>query len=290
MVEKLRRSNESYPDDAWMVHDLVLLWMNEERAAQEIGGQWMALDGFVEGLFDQVHDFLRYTPLLRYAQPCGAVVQTVHVNEYERAFRKLDLRSLGIKYTSRLLASMGLMSSDEQFYEDARKQLEADRLEMLAVDPGSGSQNWCYFRFKVATMGQEEPASCEELRGIRVRSCGGDATAKELLDPPFEAHLTAVKLSNDRLNHRKRDAEFRAMAHTAGVLRALFPNADTLMAERVWWGKRVEGWLKIYVTEVPCLSCLGTMVQFMKRFPNVRLEVYYPGMEAGSLRSSASGE
>merc|ERR1711974_581339 len=56
----------------------------------------------------------------------------------------------------------------------------------------------------------------------------------------FEAHLQAVKLSNDRLNHRKRDAEFRALAHTAGVLRRLFPNADQLMAERVWWGKSVR--------------------------------------------------
>merc|ERR1712242_421205 len=99
----------------------------------------------------------------------------------------------------------------------------------------------------------------------------------ELLDPPFEAHLTAVKLSNDRLNHRRRDAEFRALAHAAGVLRALFPDADDLMVQRIWWGKRVQGWVQIHVTEVPCLSCLGAMVQFSKRFPHVDLRVSYPG-------------
>merc|ERR1712217_377541 len=93
------------------------------------------------------------------------------------------------------------------------------------------------------------------------------------------AHLTAVKLSNDRLNHRKRDAEFRALAHTAGVLRALLPNADLLMAERIWWGKSVRGRLQIYVTEVPCLSCLGAMIQFTKRFPDVSLRVSYPGSD-----------
>merc|ERR1712032_1182060 len=79
--------------------------------------------------------------------------------------------------------------------------------------------------------------------------------------------------------HRKRDAEFRALAHTAGVLRALLPNADELMVERIWWGKHVRGRLQIYVTEVPCLSCLGAMVQFSKRFPNVELKVSYPGSD-----------
>merc|ERR1712151_1334459 len=102
----------------------------------------------------------------------------------------------------------------------------------------------------------------EEGKGIKVRSCGNDPAAFDLLDPPREAHLVAVKLSNDRLNHRKRDCEFRAMSHTAGVLRQLFPDADRLMAERVWWGKSVRGMLQLYLTEMPCLSCLGAMIQF----------------------------
>mmetsp|Transcript_19258 Transcript_19258/g.58802 ORF Transcript_19258/g.58802 Transcript_19258/m.58802 type:complete len:773 (-) Transcript_19258:5-2323(-) len=284
MVEKLRYSTEAYPDDAWMVHDLVLLWYREDEAARAIGSTWAELDSRVASLFAQVSDFLRFTPLLRYAQPCGAVVQTVHVQEYERAFRALDLRSLGIKYTSRLLAELGIPEPDSHFVGAASAQLEEDRTEMLAVEPGAGGQNWCFFRYQVSTIVEGEATrSAEELNGIRVRSCGGDAVALELLDPPFEAHLTPVKLSNDRLNHRKRDAEFRALAHTAGVLRALFPDADTLMAQRIWWGKRVQGWLHIRVTEVPCLSCLGAMIQFSKRFPHIDLRVSYPGAEeAGS--------
>merc|ERR1711972_87416 len=97
---------------------------------------------------------------------------------------------------------------------------------------------WCFFRFQVSAVVKGETVSAEE-HGIQVRSCGGDPVALTLLDPPFEAHLVAVKLSNDRLNHRKRDAEFRAMAHVAGVLRRLLPDADSRMAERIWWGKQV---------------------------------------------------
>merc|ERR1711972_796550 len=171
------------------------------------------------------------------------------------------------------------MDSDQEFRQAAMGQLERDHATLLAADPGAGSQNWCFFRFRVTTSITGTTAEAEELDGIRVRSCGGDPVALTLLDPPFEAHLIAVKLSNDRLNHRKRDAEFRAMAHVAGVLRRLLPDADSRMAERIWGGKQVEGWLQIYVTEVPCLSCLGAMVQFSKRFPNVKLRVSYPGCD-----------
>jgi len=279
MVQKLRRSNLTYPDDAWIVHDLVLVWMDEDEAALSIGAEWAVLDGYVSGLFDQVMDFFLYTPLLRYAQPCGAVVQSTHVQEYERAFRALDLRSLGIKYTTKVLSRFGLVGQDNEFVRFAEAKLDEDHAGLLRTDPGAGSQNWCLFRFKVTATIDGMCVKSEELTGLRVRSCGGDPAALELLDPPFEAHFTAVKLSNDRLNHRKRDAEFRALAHVAGVLRALLPDADALMAERIWWGKSVQGWLQIYVTEVPCLSCLGAMVQFTKRFPRVELRVSYPGSD-----------
>mmetsp|Transcript_135910 Transcript_135910/g.434819 ORF Transcript_135910/g.434819 Transcript_135910/m.434819 type:complete len:743 (-) Transcript_135910:255-2483(-) len=279
MVEKIRGSNLTFPDDAWIVHDLVLMWMDEREAVSNIGDAWIHLDGYVRCLFDQVFDFLRYTPLLRYAQPCGAVVQTVHMEEYQRAFRALDLRSLGIKYTGLLLSEMGFLEVDQEFIEVARAQLESDHAHLLAADPGAGSQNWCLFRFQVTAFVQGQWVEAEELEGIRVRSCGGDPVALTLLDAPFESHLLAVKLSNDRLNHRKRDAEFRALAHVAGVLRRLFPDDDSLMSERIWWGKNVNGWLQIYVTEVPCLSCLGAMLQFAKRFPHVDLRVSYPGSD-----------
>lgn len=276
MVDKLGTAKLTHPDDAWIAHDLVLVWLNEADAVRVLSDKWSLLDRFVGTLFDRVSNFLRYTPLLRYAQPCGAVVQTVHMEEYQRDFRALDLRSLGIKHTAKLLHDFGFMDNDANFIKAAREQLERDHAGLLLAEPGAGSQNWCLFRFQVSVATGGGMVKAEELEGIRVRSCGGDPVAVGLLDPPFEAHLVAVKLSNDRLNHRKRDAEFRALAHTAGVLRALLPNADTLMAERIWWGKHVRGWLQIYATEVPCLSCLGAMVQFSKRFPNVELKVSYP--------------
>ncbi|CAK0807728.1 unnamed protein product, partial [Prorocentrum cordatum] len=280
MVRKLRSSSLTHPDDAWIIHDLVLVWMAEGEAERAFGDSWPFLDGFVRRLQNQVLDFLRNTPLLAQAQPCGAVVRSVHVQEYEQEFRALNLRSLGIKYSGRILSELGLMDvgAEADFAEAARAQLEADHAEMLLANPGGGSQNWCLFRYQLtATLVDGTTSSASELEGIRVRSCGNDPAVWELMEPPREAHLVAVKLSNDRLNHRRRDAEFRALAHVAGVMRSLFPDADALMAARFRWGEHVSGSLQIYVTEVPCLSCLGAMVQFSRRFPHVRIRVSYPG-------------
>eukprot|EP00913_Durusdinium_trenchii_P006602 g6201.t1 len=207
------------PDDAWIVHDLVMVWMEESEAEKLLGDAWRALDAYMDRLYHQVMDFLRTTPLLARVQ-------------------RLALLSLGIKYTGLLLEELGLMDrSMDGLTETARERLAEERQQMLRQergDPGAGSQNWCLFRFHL----HSELREAQELEGIRVRSCGGDPLALELLDPPREdgAHLVAVKLSNDRLNHRRRDAEFRAIAHLAGVLRSLIPDADRLMQERVVWG------------------------------------------------------
>lgn len=291
MVGKIRQGG-TYPDDAWIVHDLMLIWMDESEAEQLLGPIWSVLDSYMVALYNQVVEFLRGTPLLARALPCGSVVQSAHVGVYEQAFRELDLRSLGIKYTQKLLAELRLLPApDDSFAAEARALVAAERAAWLLQDPGAGSQTWCVFRYqlsldeKAAAYGRPKtlpgvqvlPASAEELHGIRIRSCGNDPTALELLDPPREAHFVAVKLSNDRLNHRRRDAEFRAIAHVAGVLRTLVPEADAMMVERAHWGEWLQGWVKMYVTEVPCLSCLGVMVQFSRRFPRVSLSVHFPG-------------
>ncbi|CAK9002358.1 unnamed protein product [Durusdinium trenchii] len=226
MVLKIQRGGLTTPDDAWIVHDLVMVWMEESEAEKLLGDAWRALDAYMDRLYHQVMDFLRTTPLLARALACGSVVQSAHVPIYEQSFRDLDLRSLGIKYTGLLLEELGLMDrSMDGLTETARERLAEERQQMLRQDPGAGSQNWCLFRFHL----HSELREAQELEGIRVRSCGGDPLALELLDPPREAHLVAVKLSNDRLNHRRRDAEFRAIAHLAGVLRSLIPDADRLM-------------------------------------------------------------
>ena len=55
------------------------------------------------------------------------------------------------------------------------------------------------------------------------------------------------------------------------------------------WGNRLRGWVHLYVTEVPCLSCLGAMVQFTRRFPRVELRVAYPGSEKVGASQGALG-
>ncbi|CAJ1332942.1 unnamed protein product [Effrenium voratum] len=226
MVQKIRQRGATTPDDAWIVHDLVLVWMEEKKAKELIADAWKMLDGYMDHLYHQVLDFLRTTPLLARALACGSVVQSAHVPIYEQSFRELDIRSLGIKYTGLLLAELGLTDRlEDGLTESSRRLLAAERAQLLRQDPGAGSQNWCLFRYHL----HSELREVREMEGIRVRSCGGDPMALALLDPPREAHLVAVRLSNDRLNHRRRDAEFRALAHVAGVLRSLIPDADKLI-------------------------------------------------------------
>lgn len=278
MVQKLRQPGATFPDDAWMVHDLCLVWFTEENAAKHLGSSWHVLDSYVGTLYQQVHGFFKYTPFLATAKPCGSIVHSSQVPVYEQAFRELDLRSLGIKYTQCLLEAVGLADhagavGPRGLSASACAQLAEARNGLLRQDPGAGSQSWCLFRYNL----QSETRVAAELDGIQIRSCGGDPAALDLLDQPREAHLVAVRLSNDRLNHRRRDAEFRALAHTAGVLRTLIPEVDALMMQRVSWGERLNGWVHLYVTEVPCLSCVGAMIQFSRRFPNVCLRVSFPG-------------
>ncbi|CAE7581334.1 unnamed protein product, partial [Symbiodinium necroappetens] len=108
MVQKIRQPGVTTPDDAWIVHDLVLVWLEEKVASELLGDSWNMLDAYMAGLHDQVLDFLRNTPLLARALACGSVVQSAHVPIYEQSFRELDIRSLGIKYTGMLLSELGL--------------------------------------------------------------------------------------------------------------------------------------------------------------------------------------
>merc|ERR1712166_725247 len=104
---------------------------------------------------------------------------------------------------------MNLIDTDEKFTASAKAKLDVERADLLLVEPGAGSQNYCLFCFTLEAVQPFGPVTgrAEEVKGIIVRSCGSDPTAFELLDPPREAHFVAVKLSNDRLNHRRRDAE-----------------------------------------------------------------------------------
>ncbi|CAJ1424232.1 unnamed protein product [Effrenium voratum] len=148
MVQKIRQRGATTPDDAWIVHDLVLVWMEEKKAKELIADAWKMLDGYMDHLYHQVLDFLRTTPLLARALACGSVVQSAHVPIYEQSFRELDIRSLGIKYTGLLLAELGLTDRlEDGLTESSRRLLAAERAQLLRQDPGAGSQNWCLFRY-----------------------------------------------------------------------------------------------------------------------------------------------
>jgi hypothetical protein len=110
------------------------------------------------------------------------------------------------------------------------------------------------------------------------------------------AGLVHVKLHHDRVDHRAWDAEFRAMARTAAAARALLGDPDgvqqaqELLANGARTGDeiprgsfqgdeaQVEGLLELFMTEVPCLSCMCAMAQFRRRFPRITLRVLWDGL------------
>ncbi|CAE7274486.1 unnamed protein product, partial [Symbiodinium necroappetens] len=159
------------------------------------------------------------------------------------------------------------------------------------VDGRGERQNWCFFRASVHVPAAQPLVATETGRLLNSsvvkyrEDCGG---------------FIHVKLHHDRVDHRAWDAEFRAMARTAAAARALLqvptlrPEEASVQAqEMLRTGARpeaelprvvtrdaeasVQGQLQLFMTEVPCLSCIGAMVQFRRRFPNIALRIHWEG-------------
>ena len=77
------------------------------------------------------------------------------------------------------------------------------------------------------------------------------------------------------------DAEFQVLTEAAKICIKLCQEAGHTTSQSsnqdsaILEASNCYGKVRMSVSEVPCLSCCGAMIQFRKRFPNVRLQVRY---------------
>ncbi|CAE7337296.1 KIF13B [Symbiodinium natans] len=105
-----------------------------------------------------------------------------------------------------------------------------------------------------------------------LRIPGAGATLRE----PGRVHASGGRPDADGLDllravalrfPRDRDAEFLALTSVvAAIRRAVGPGLE--MSE-------AEGSVRLHASHVPCLSCLGVMVQFREAFPKIELKVSF---------------
>ena len=179
---------------------------------------WFDTEGSVDSV-GQVHWGFHLQSELREAQETGKDafalrLQLVTCN-LQQSINKVELK-LYMKTYENIWKYMCMCNNQSQSFTNS---------------PWQSMSNVCRFRFRswmASVSGVRRNLNPWVSSCTSARSCGGDPLALELLDPPREvapvgkrfgdgqvlpvpkAHLVAVRLSNDRLNHRRRDAEFRA--------------------------------------------------------------------------------
>ena len=263
-------------DDAWVVHDAVLPWLElDSRMTQTIG--WQALTRMLSEQREALTGFLgseEFQAILASEKP----KETSIIRRYQESVQAFRIRGLGSEHSWRFLSRLGVLRSTE-------KLVIGSEIRCLKHMDGRGErQNWCYFRSSVSANGLlvREPGRLLNSTVVKYREdCAG---------------LVHVKLHHDRVDHRAWDAEFRAMARTAAAARTLLGDPDgvqqaqELLANGARTGDeipcssfqgdeaQVEGLLELFMTEVPCLSCMCAMAQFRRRFPRITLRVLWDGL------------
>lgn len=164
---------------------------------------------------------------------------------YRAELEALDLVTLGARRTAQLLRAFSLgeepLGEADGFAREARVAIAAWRARLAAADPTGRAafhRSQCVWQLVGA---------------------GGDGVAGGLLASASAAGATGGLVAC-RLRHaRGGDAEFRAMAAAAELLESA-PSASGI-------GAAVE--LRLHVSEVPCVSCVGAMVQLRFRCPGM---------------------
>lgn len=270
-------------DDAWVVHDGVSPWLEGGGGLRdvELPAGWTDVDSLVERVGLRLQAVME-SPVFDIAVNAQYLPDWEAVRTYQEAVQALGVRGLGNVHSWRFLRQLGLARAGPQLASVAAETRAATIAEGMAgpgsLDFGRGErQNWCFFRARCGAA-SDGPGSVE-LPGRLLNS-------SVLGYREDNAGLVAVKLHHDRVSHRSWDAEFRGLALFAAAARTLLggPNG---VAERpdgrpepAARGSEdaVEGHIQLYMTEVPCLSCICVMAQFRRRFPRVVIEVDWVGL------------
>eukprot|EP00927_Polykrikos_kofoidii_P022141 TRINITY_DN2072_c0_g2_i1.p1 TRINITY_DN2072_c0_g2~~TRINITY_DN2072_c0_g2_i1.p1 ORF type:complete len:878 (-),score=121.04 TRINITY_DN2072_c0_g2_i1:111-2744(-) len=322
----LERSRTGFgqADDAHTVHDALYPFLDPAGGGRELSdpAAWACVDEMMRTQRRRVASLADMRCFEDVVVGAGVEVQTYNlavVREYQATVQSFGLRGLGSAHTWELFQSIGLQRAGKDFGRLATEALQRPEPTRPGQEPGRGERaNRCFWRAKVFAPGPdgawrtaEEPGRTQNstVVGYREETAG----------------LVAVKLSHDRVSHRAWDCEFRAMARTAAAGRALLSGLSELQVrslldvgaldetreeasavncgedeaataaaaaadDRLWHDEgAIEGSLCIYMTEVPCISCVCAMLQFRRRFPRIVVEVEWNGLLDGSALSRICG-
>ncbi|CAK9045675.1 Putative membrane protein [Durusdinium trenchii] len=277
-------------DDAWVVHDAILPWLQLPGGSElRSTPGWQALSGMLWAQQRSLHGFLSTAEEFQSILSSEKPKETPTIRRYQESLQSFRVRGLGCEHSWRLLSDIGVRRAE--WTEDlGGTAARSCALKQVNSDGRGERQNWCFFRAYVKTKGLVAHEPGRWLNSTVVKYCEDCAG------------LVHVKLHHDRVDHRAWDAEFRAMARTAAAARTLLHAegdahaqeiAQNLLAngarpdglsESVPCGASrdaealVEGYLALFMTEVPCLSCMCAMAQFRKRFSSVSLQVSWEGL------------
>eukprot|EP00439_Symbiodinium_sp_Y106_P053956 s1712_g7.t1 len=230
-------------DDAWVVHDAAL---NQLLATQRLRLQGM-LEASEEFAAILVSEQRPETSIIRRYQDLSKLEMLTLLNECLQTFR---IRGLGSDHTWRLLAGFGALpvAAEEVAALRAGTEQSASKAQ-TRVDGRGERQNWCFFRASVHVPAAQPLVAAETGRLLN------SSVVKYREDSPEEASVQAQE-----------------MLRTGARPEAELPRAVTRDAEA-----SVQGQLQLFMTEVPCLSCIGAMAQFRRRFPNIALQIHWEG-------------
>lgn len=279
---RLQGPNDVDADDAWVVHDAVLPWLHLAPSDFTQKPGWQALTRMLSeqrGALIAFVDSGEFNAILASDKP----KETPTIRRYQESVQAFRIRGLGSEHSWRFLSTLGVQRAMDNV--ELSNEIQSGTLKQN-LDGRGERQNWCYFRctVRVNSLMAKEPGRLLNSTMVKYREdCAG---------------LVHVKLHHDRVDHRAWDAEFRAMARTAAAARTLLQaddSAQEMAQELLAHGARgseipcgafrqdeaeVEGSLELFMTEVPCLSCMCAMVQFRQRFPKINLCVLWDGLPA----------
>jgi len=175
------------------------------------------------------------------------------VASYRQFIEGCEIVTLGVHHTTQILQRCGLLREPGSFFaDDARKLVASWRAEQVAVDPTGRSafhRSQCVWRLRA--------------------SSGTAQAAQSLADGIFASGVAVAEGERHGLvpcrlrHHRGGDAEFRALCAALGTSAMHGARSRSSVSPVLHLN------LDLHISEVPCVSCLGAMLQFNCRCPGV---------------------
>ena len=285
---RLSTAGDVDSDDAWVVHDAILPWLPLPGGSElRCTSGWQELSEMLKVQRQSLQSFLTTAVEFHNILPSEKAKETPTIRRYQESLQLFRIRGLGCEHSWRLLKDLGVQRAEWTEKPDGNKIPACSK---QSPDGRGERQNWCYFQAFV------------KANGLFAHERGRWLNSTVVKYKEDSAGLVHVKLHHDRVDHRAWDAEFRAMARTAAAARTLLQAASEESAQDIAQnllgngarpdstaesipcgaGKdaeaQVEGHLMLFMTEVPCLSCMGAMAQFHQRFPKISLQVSWDGL------------